>query len=274
MFNVEKARKFIQTRGSALEKERLRCLVTGASGNRKFFPIEYLQNADRGFALKFRPGNPSCINDTGVARMCLEDLNLLNPELAEGMIRFILSRQNRDGIFVDPYETLCRDLPLWMEIGTFRFAVYYTSFSVTEVLRSSCSYQPTLEASVQLLKDWQRKDGSLPGYLHNTWLAAGVYLLLGTEMVRAEAALEYLDQIPEESWEHSQLIWALEALVDAGLTHQNRLVEKWLYWLKKLQNANGSFTSEDDDRMNPDITLHAIRILKKLNLLTKEEVGT
>ena len=269
MFNLGLAKEFINRRGTALEKERLRCLVTGEQGESQLFPIERLQNPDYGFSLHFKAGNPSCINNTGMARACLEDLNLLTRENELQIARFILSCQNRDGIFEDPYETLSLDLPVWMETGTFRFAVYYTVYSCLELLNIDLNYCDDLEKSLNLICQWQKKDGSQPGYLHNSWLSAGVLLLGGAE-TQAQQALGYLESLPQESWVSSQLLWAMETLINAGLTGEHPLLKKWSNWVGPTQRLNGSFSSEDGDQFNVDVTLEAIRVLKKLGLLELE----
>lgn len=269
MIDLNKACRFVEMRGNKLEKERLRSLLTGERGDPQVFPVERLQNSDYGFPLRLRRGEPSSINSTAVARLCLQDLNLLTSAMDRQMARFILSCRNRDGIFVDPYPTLEAHLPVWMEFGTFRFAVYYTLFSCLELLKIDLMYARELEPTLIMLQQWQRSDGSIPGYLHNSWFGAGVLLILGESLERTERILEFLDRVPFAQWEASQLIWAMEVLIDGGLEQGNRLIQKWLQWLEWMQNPNGSFTSEDEDRFNPDVTLHALRVLKKLNLIGK-----
>lgn len=267
MLNLTTARNFIKLRGTALEKERFHCLLTGERGNARLFPVENLQNADGGFALYFKANNPSSINHTGMALLCLQDLNLLTKATQDAAAQFILSRQNCDGVFVDPYETLSMNLPLWMETGTFRFAVYYTLFSVLELLKIDSGYSRELAKPLQLIGEWQKRNGSMPGYLHNSWLSAGVFLLSGYDRA-AEKSLEFLASVPAYNWGGSQLVWALETLVDAGLSREHPLIRRWLSWMRGMQNPNGSYSSEDGEQYNTDVTINAIRVVKKYSLLT------
>lgn len=267
MLNLDTARNFIKMRGTMLEKERFHCLLTDERGDLRVFPVERLQNSDGGFALYFKAGNPSSINHTVMALLCLQDLNLLTKATENEAAKFILSRQNCDGIFVDPYETLSMNLPLWMETGTFRFAVYYTLFSCLELLKIDATYYQNLEKPLQLISEWQKSNGSMPGYLHNSWLSAGVFLLSGNDKA-ADKALEFLASIQSYNWVGSQLIWALETLVDAGLSREHPLLRRWLNWMRGMQNPNGSFSSEDGEQYNTDVTLNAIRVVKKYSLLT------
>lgn len=263
--DIARACRFISVRGNRLEKERLRCLLTGEAGDPEIFPAERLRNPDDGFPLRLQAGESSSINSTAVARLCLQDLNRLTPELDRQIAGFILSCQNRDGIFVDPYPTLASHLPVWMEYGTFRFAVYYTLFSCLELLKIDRHCRFRLRTSLELLTQWQRQNGAFPGYLHNSWFGTGVLLLLGDRPAETERGLRFLDGIGLRDWEASQLIWALEVLIDGGLGTVHPLIEKWFGWMEEIQNHDGSFTSEDDDRFNPAVTLHALRVFKKLD---------
>ncbi len=107
--------------------------------------------------------------------------------------------------------------------------------------------------------------GQIPGYLHNNWLGASAFLMAGPGYAQnARLGLDFLMSRPASAWEDSQIAWAIDCLVRAGLPAQNPFIQFGIDLLQQRRAPDGSWSSEDGPAFAASATVGAIKVLTRL----------
>jgi hypothetical protein len=264
MIDIERARAFVETYGTAID----RALLDAYTGQVK--PIDVpsafrsAQNDDGGFALDLQPDRPSSLVTTAQSLRWLHDLQLLKSSEAQKALHFMLDRQSVRGIWREHVELQVFNPPPWMNPDSPSADVYTTAICAgTLALVSGEDFR--VDRAVTWLQTQQARDGLLMGFkAHSSWLAVPAFVqVFGQETRATRRLIAGLGEIVGAYWPGSMLAWMLQSLLDAGYTSQTLLVERAWDLLSNAQQPDGSFTTEDQDDL-VQTALRAIDVARRL----------
>jgi hypothetical protein len=101
-------------------------------------------------------------------------------------------------------------------------------------------------------------DGALPLFLQAHWLAAGLWIRLGRDVI-AYLVLDHLATRVSDGTPASSLAWMLTTLGGLGIPGDHPLARKAPALLMAQQRADGGWTSEDGPDRDPYVTAEALR---------------
>jgi hypothetical protein len=141
--------------------------------------------------------------------------------------------------------------------------VYLTAYSAFW-LGLDGSQPAVLRRAAAFLSYQQEEDGKLPGYLHGHWIGASALRMAGKHYTAAaEKALTHLAARPWPEWQESQISWALDNLLSAGLEVNHPFVQAGLAELSARQEPQGCWVSEDGPAYAVSATLGVLKVLKR-----------
>ncbi len=272
---------FVDEHGSLLEKARLlRILMNEKPSKAVYEKLLSLQNPDGGFPSRPRAGSASSVDSTLTALWQLDELGMFEMEPARRALGFLMHMQRAYGGWDENPGLPAHDLPPWIRPGETATRMYLSAYAAYWLGLGGPDFRETFQKGVAFLAAWQgptRRDaagqpegeplapGQLPGYLHNNWLGASAFLMAGKEYERnARLAVDYLLSQRFENWEDSQIAWALDCLVRAGLPAKHPFVQAGLEALRQRRAPDGSWASEDGPAFAAAATVGAIKVLAKL----------
>jgi len=261
--DLKKAIDFVQKKGNEKEVERLKCILEGKKAEPRFI-AEFcqLQNSDGGFPLDMEKGKPSTLTESGFVLRQLEDLNLLQTDVAKKTIKFFIEKQNKDGSWNESEDIVAYDIPPWINPRDIRVKVLLTAYVGFWLAKYGYSKDGRVRKAC-FLTNYRNENGAFKGFRHTTWIGASLFAIVhGKESKITKEALEYLTKIPKDQWTPSQIGWLLWCLSAANFTKNNKFVKHFLRLLAEGQNSDGSFPSEDGAEFHINATLEAIKILK------------
>jgi hypothetical protein len=122
--------------------------------------------------------------------------------------------------------------------------------------------------AIHFLLRHQDQSGRIYGYLHNTWIAVGVFLMAGDRYRKVvNLGIQSLADTPLEKWDDSQIAWALDCLSKGGLLKNHPFIKESLDELFHRQKADGSWASEDGEAFAVRATIQVLKVLKRFGLL-------
>jgi squalene cyclase len=268
--DIEKAIDFIGMNGSSLEKERIICILHGTNPKNDVIQgLFHLQNGDGGFPFRMVQGNLSMINETTVALWWMEELDLLTSPNAKQAFAYLLATQQKDGGWDEDPRVAQYKLPPWIQLGDLKTRLYLSAYATYWLVVGGYQTLPAFRKAIHFLLRHQDQTGKIFGYLHNTWIATGVFLMAGDHYTKvADLGIQALTDKPLIKWEDSQLAWAMDCLSRGGLPKNHPLIEGCLGELIRRQKADGSWASEDGDAFAVSATIQVLKVLKRYNLLT------
>ena len=266
---------FIGDKGSSLEKARIDCILHGTSPQQDVTQgFIGLQNADGGFPFGMVKGNLSTINETTVALWWMEELGLLASSTASQAFAYLLAAQQRDGSWDEDPQVGHYDLPVWIQLGDLKTRLYLSAYATYWLALGGYKTLPAFRKAIHFLLRHQDQAGKFYGYLHNTWIAAGVFLMAGERYVKiANLGIQALSDKALNEWDDSQIAWALDCLSKAGLLKNHPFIEACLAELFCRQKSDGSWASKDGETFAVGATIQVLKVLKRYGLLTGDWGG-
>jgi hypothetical protein len=266
--DLGRAAGFIEERGSPFDKARLYYLTKGAIPDAAILrPLVDTQSKDGGFPSRPRPGNASSVDSTLTALWKLDESGLFPSSIADRALDFLASMQHADGSWDENPSLPAFDLAPWVIPGNLATRLYLSAYSAYWFGLTERKSESLFEKAVQFLAQQQEDSGKIPGYQHNTWIGAGVFLLAGESYrSQADAAVQFLADQPFEAWEDSQVAWALDILSRAGLPADHEWAAAGLEHLRRKQAENGSWASEDGPSFVITATLQVLKVFNRYEL--------
>lgn len=260
----DEAYQFVIENGSPLEVARIEHILY-----RKLPPQDVLdhlhnqQNADGGFPLFRKKNNLSAVGASLYALWWMDDLGLLNSQLAERTIRYVLSQQQPDGAWDESQDLQVYDPPIWARPGVENTRIYLTGYALFWIAALQREAMAEFYMGIDFLRRYIKADGSFIGYPHSTWIATSTFILAeGVDSTEAHKGLKYLEDKPIEDWVDSQIGWALNCFSKAGLPQDHPLIATLLDELVRRQMPNGNWISEDSEDFLPSVTVDILKALK------------
>ncbi len=268
--DIEKSIAFIESRGSELEKVRLHCILNGVRPPADIVQkLTNLQNADGGFPFGMQSGKLSTINETTVALWWLEEMDLLYSPIAHFAFDYLNRTQHAEGYWDEDPRLAQYELPPWIKLGDLYSQLYLTAYVAYWLAAAGQTTSPAFRKSLHFLIRNQDETGKFLGYLHTTWIAAGVFLMAGKHYASiASKAQEVLSDRRMAEWDDSQLAWALDCLSKGGLSKTDPFIRAGLSELKRRQRLDGSWASEDGEAAAVGATIQAIKVMKHYGVIT------
>jgi squalene cyclase len=261
---------FIEAKGTSLEKARLDCILHGTMPQKKVTQgfIE-LQNPDGGFPFGMRKGNLSTINETTVAMWWMEELDYLTSPGAKQAYAYLLATQQPDGSWDEDPRVAYYELPPWIRLDDPRTRLYLSAYATYWLAVEGYTNISVFRKATHYLIRNQDKSGYFFGYLHTTWIATAVLLILGERYATiANLGIQALSERPLAEWDDSQIAWALDCLSRGGLPKTHAFVEACLGELFCRQKPNGSWASEDGEAFALGATIQVLKVLKRYGMLS------
>lgn len=261
--DVKKGIQFVLDHGDAMQEARLKCVLGESMTPWDLVgPFLELQNQDGGFPVGLQHGNLSTVEDTLDALWWLEELLLLKSVVGQSACEYLTHKQTRAGYW-DADVSLVTSHPEWIIPGDPATQMYLTSYAAYWLNLVVGKKDPTLEGASKFLLEHQEPNGKFSGPLHATWLAASDLYMKGYSFhAYADRAVFYLDSLPLQHWEDSQLAWAIISLGNAGLSSDMPFIQNGLRELQRRQDRDGSWCSEDGPANSVDATIEVIKTLK------------
>lgn len=268
--DIQKSISFIEEKGSSLEKARFNCILHGTRPKKvdtqSFID---LQNTDGGFPFGMEKGNLSTINETTVALWWMEELELLGSQTAKRAFSFLMATQKTDGSWEEDLRIGQYDLPAWLQLDDLRTRLYLSAYATYWLAVGGYTHLPVVRKAIHFLIRNQDNTGKFFGYLHTTWIAAGVLLMAGNRYTKvAELGIQALSGKILAEWDDSQIAWALDCLSKGGLPKDHPFIEGCLKELFRRQKSDGSWASEDGEAFAISATIQALKVFKHYDVLT------
>lgn len=263
--DIEAARNFVETHGTALDHARLHAVLDGITPDEVPEVIRTLQNQDGGIALGFEGGRPSALSSTAHVLTWLQELNLIDSPEAQRALEFIAQRQTPRGIWREDPALQAYHPPPWMDPESTAADVYTTAICASTLVVTGYDELAT-EQAVDWLQTQQGRDGLLSGFkAHSSWIAVpGFATLLGHETRATRRLIAGLGQLLSDEWDSTMLAWMLQSLLDGGYTRRTEVVNRAWLLLNDRQQPDGSFGAEEGG--DPVQTaLQALAVAQRIN---------
>lgn len=255
----------IEERGTPLERARIRVVLCGTQAESG--PVRELlglQNPDGGFPYGFTSGRASSLSVTSQVLSWLSDLDLLKTAAAARAGDYISRSQLSDGAWDENPEVAAYSPPPWAVPGNPVTRAWLTAAAAFWLARLSSPAHPGVQRALPSLRRMQHAGGRLDGPPHATWLAAGLFLMLGPEGEQdAQRCTAALLSRPPERWVDSQLAWALDVLALAGAGEGHPLVRGLLPELCRRWRDHRIISSEDGPDSDLNATITALKVLRR-----------
>lgn len=267
--DITKSIGFIEERGTALEKARMRHILYGQKPETEVVQsFTGLQNEDGGFPYDLVQGNLSAVDNTLVALWWMDELGLLKSSTADKVVGYLLGMQRDDGGWDEDPSIAQYDLPPWINPGDLRTRTYLSAYAAYWLAIRGSATHPAFKKTLEFLLKNRDETGKFFGFLHTTWIATSAFLMVRPQYSKVvERGLQVLLNRPLTEWEASQIAWALDCLNRAGLQENHPFTQKCLTELLNQQMPDGSWSSEDGEAFAVDATIGALKVLKLYGLL-------
>lgn len=263
--DLNAALNFVSQNGTILEQARLlRILMDVEPSPEAYQKLLDSQNPDGGFPSRPRPGSASALDSTLTALWQFDELGLWQLEAAQRAMDFLVAMQQPDGGWDENPALPEHDLPPWIRPGEQATRLYLSTYAAYWLGARGRRPLPAFRRGADFIAAQQQLDGRIPGYLHNNWLGAAVFLFGGDDYAQnAARSIDFLRAIPPDGWEDSQVGWAIDCLTRAGMESDHPLIRALLDDLTRRQAADGSWASEDGPAFAASATVGAIKALHR-----------
>jgi hypothetical protein len=256
---LEAAAAFVNREGTAVEKARLRYLMTGEQpGEDVAAPFVTSQKGDGGWEPYWAPDYTS-IDATcyQLAQAEQAGFDRLTPFIVDA-VRFLAERQRPDGSWEEePREGA--NPPFWARPGDPEARLYLTANAGYWLARTRLVPSGARDAAV-FLASRTIDAGRLPSFSQTHWLAAALWHSQGMTD-EATGALDHLiGQIPDMS--AGNLAWLLIAFDGGGIPHDHPVALAAAERLRGLRLPDGSWQEDEAAGNAVHVTLEALRALK------------
>jgi hypothetical protein len=271
MFDISRARDFVNSHGDIIERARLkRIMFNNSPQDDVLETMAKMQHPDGGFSYWLPDKNTSTVCDTAYILGWFDDLSVRNSPIVDAAINFLLKHQKEDGGWdeVPGLENL--EIPEFLIPGQIRTRVWLTAYCAHWLLLFGCD--DMLEGKtcpVEYLISKRESSGKLIGYQRATWDALPVFLHffdLGLEPF-GQAMRVVEKELQPERWPASYTVWLLRCLRDCGLPTSHPIVKSCLDVLVTSQRSDGSWQPEDAERYAPSATVDVVRIFRDFGII-------
>ncbi|MFX0207013.1 MAG: prenyltransferase/squalene oxidase repeat-containing protein [Candidatus Hodarchaeota archaeon] len=210
-----------------------------------------LQLPSGAFPYAFQKEKPGTIIDTYRAYQILKELKNGDKknQVIENIVGFLKQSQHKDGSWDEKDQVLeIPDLPFWMDPRKKEVKILTTAYAILIMVIELPSSLHTTKG-LDFLQEHQRNDGTFPGFPHTTWIAGAAFLgYYGKSHHMGQRMVRVIDGLIKKDHPGSVLQWIASSLIFAGYTpHSLTILSRVLDKLKKMQQANGLWTAEDQD---------------------------
>jgi hypothetical protein len=221
--------------------------------------VAALQNPDGGWPYRQEAGQPSSLAATHHTLTWLGELGLRPGAIAQRGLDYLLSTQQPDGSWHESASILALHPPDWMSPANDRATAYLTADSAyhlalgrspeLDAVGNACTYLYQLELDEQ--------------YPQTIWSIGALFTIVeGADSEVAQAAQGYLERRLDRTWDAGTLAWLLNTYLNAGISPSMPILVKARALLEQMQQANGSFSSEEGEGFALDVTIQAVRALQ------------
>ncbi|MFX1315938.1 MAG: prenyltransferase/squalene oxidase repeat-containing protein [Promethearchaeota archaeon] len=262
--NVQKAIDYIKSKGSTVEKARLKCILWNNKPSKDILQeLASFQKFDGGFSYWVKEVSNIC--DTCYILEWFDDLKIHHSPIVDSACRFLLERQLSDGGWDEVKDITDRNPPEWMIPGRIETRVWLTGYCAHVLIRFGYAEAEGTYCPSDFLLTNCDKTGRMKGYLRATWLALPMLAFYpGSDSKIFIKAVKVVEDNYSNDWKGSYIAWLLRCLKDAKLEVTHSLVDHSLFQLKLKQNPDGSWDPEEGEgeehRVNA--TISSLRVLK------------
>ena len=256
--HLAKAVAFVRAHGEELELARLDAVIAREPAHdHDKKRLVHAQLADGGFPA-FWSGNISSLDATCFRLTQMEQVGFVRGDEVDRALDFLSHKQKSDGSWEESEELRSRTPP-WVRPGDEQARLYLTA---------NCGYwlgvlgarRDEAHKAASFLTGFLDERGRLPSFPHTHWLAAGLFVRARLER-ESQQVLRYLCHGIIESLEASNLGWLGVTLLVAGLPPNHPAITAAAARLRRLQETDGRWASEDGSDRDVHATLEAIRVL-------------
>lgn len=267
--DLNAAIQFISENGTILERARLlRLLMDVEPSTEAYQKLIDSQNPDGGFPSRPRPGSKSAVDSTLTAIWQFDELGLAANPACTRALEFLRAMQRPDGGWDENPALPEHDLPPWIRPGEEATRLYLSSYAAYWLGCLDDPTRPAFQRAAAFIAAHQQPGGLIPGYLHNNWLGAAVFLFAAHDYTEnAQRVVAALSARPWPDWADSQVGWALDCLLRAGLPQDHPFAQSALAELMRRQSPDGSWASEDGPSFAASATVGALKVLHTCGLL-------
>jgi hypothetical protein len=269
MVDIDAAIGFVVARGDQVDRARLSWLRSELPAHPDMIAkVEMGQTASGGWPA-FWGGDQPSIDATCFRLAELDDLGALDRDAARAAVRWLASRQRRDGMWQED-ESLAATAPSWAKPGDPEASIYLTAnagfwLTVAGSPVPAPSPEATTHAEVvaratQAFRAALRPDGSWPSFLVAGWLGGAMLYHTGWFYESAQIQLRLTDRIPDMS--AADVAWLAAAFRRVGLSPLDGVLEAARLRLGQTQRTDGGWASDDGEAFDVHTTLAAIRGLR------------
>jgi len=267
--DLEKAIKFIQSKGNEIENARLDAILWDKPVQKEILrKLSVFQKSDGGFCYWLKEISNIC--DTIYILFWFDDLKLYRGSIVDPACRFLLDRQQKDGGWDEVNEVQKFNPPEWMIPGRIETRVWLTAYCAHVLTRFGYAETEGTYCPTDFLMANCDENGRLTGYLRATWIALPMLAFYaGPEPESFQKAISVVESNYSPDMEGSYLTWLLRCLKDAGLSSEHPLVDRCLTDLKKKQRKDGSWQPEtgEGEKHSVNATIGALRAFKRYNII-------
>ncbi len=253
----EPAAKFVVENSNPIEEARLRAIIAGQPAGEDVVEAFIKEQSEEGGWYPFWSTEYVSIDATCFRLAQLESLGVSEHQpVFERALDFLESAQHPGGFWEEtPPEP--EVLPPWLVPGQVESRVYLTANCLFWLSISGRESSIT-DSAVLYLEEYVDERGRLPGPLHAQWLAAAAcYALdqieLGERLV--DPLYEHIPELPASS-----LAWMTTALLIAGVSREDEVIQKAAERLAGHQKQEGHWSSEDGPDFDVHTTLESMRV--------------
>lgn len=252
---------FVEQHGTPIEQARLQYILHKTPLTPAIRAQVFIDQQDDGGWIPFWASSYTALDATCYRLAQAEALGLVPtaPE-TQSARNFLLARQRSDGSW-DETPPAGVVLPAWLTPGTLATTTYLTA-NVGFWLTQFPDTDVAVGRAAQFLHHALETSGKLPGALHASWLAIGVWHHI-EDRKSVERASRYLhNQLHTLS--ASNLAWMLTSLCVVGMPSTDTLIREGFERLKEVQRSDGHWANDDGAAFDVHTTLEALRVVQAL----------
>ena len=190
---------------------------------------------------------------------------MIESEIAQNAIEFLLNKQTEEGYWDEPKELLEYNPPKWLMPGNINTILWETANACHLLAILGYIQSPHLTKGVDFLLQNRDESGQIVGYLQGNWTTIAVMgLLQGPDSNLTQSFISIIDKNLDKILGTSDVAWCLRCFIDGEIDYKHPIIQKMLENLKENQNSDGKWISVDGSDFDMDTTIAIIRIIKKL----------
>jgi hypothetical protein len=261
--NIQKAIRFVEMNGTALEKYRLHFLI-GKERNDEI-PLRHLrnlQNKDEGFAYNDQKGKVNYVNAASNNLSLIIELGLDKSDVCRKTVEYLFEIQGKNGSWSENEAIMQYDPPFWDLPSDLKTSMWLTANITNLLIQLGYRNSSAVQKAVGFLLKNRDKEGRFLGFLHSTWISIGVFgQLEGSNSTIVKSALRVIEQNIEKL-EAGDVAWCLECFYAAGIPKENSVAKRCIEELVNSHQEDGTWKSADGEEFSVSTTINVLKVLK------------